>query len=158
MDEEAPEDAPVTLTTENAARHWDRIVQRTAGQSMNLAVALGRGKPVAVEDDTVILRFAGEHADSMRTVETDASRDTIVGVLTAATDNVRSFRCDLNRDESGGPSQEDGQEHPTTLYTSQVSSAEAREALSNPQIAKVVDLFKGRIVDVKHGVKPTDQD
>jgi len=39
-----------------------------------------------------------------------------------------------------------------------VSSAEAHEALSNPQIAKVVDLFKGRIVDVKHGVKSTDQD
>jgi hypothetical protein len=71
---------------------------------------------------------------------------------------------DLPIEESGAPEYDAEAPPPrearpalrrTTPAAGRVSEEEVRAALSDPHVAKVVDVFKGRIVDVKRDGKST---
>jgi len=46
---------------------------------------------------------------------------------------------------------------PSAIATdcARASAAEAREAMKDPHVSKVVDVFKGKVIEVKHDAKPT---
>ncbi len=60
------------------------------------------------------------------------------------------------RAQRGVPTREpsgDESRTPTATLT-RASAAEAREAMKDPHVSKVVDIFKGKVIEVKHDAKP----
>ena len=61
----------------------------------------------------------------------------------------RTQRREPSRERSGDESR------PPAATLTRASAAEAREAMKDPHVSKVVDIFKGKVIEVKHDAKPT---
>ncbi|MBN2307828.1 MAG: DNA polymerase III subunit gamma/tau [Candidatus Hydrogenedentes bacterium] len=130
----------IALTEQNAARHWDAlVVAGAAGHSLNLGIALGHGVPVAIEDGTVTVEFASDRAQSMAQVEAPENRAAIEAVLGDTTTNVTTFRTVAN-----GATSESAPE----TVPGAASDEDTEAALADPRVARVVDVFKGEVVDI----------
>ena len=98
-----------------------------------------------LKDDVVVLEIKPEAADARELLERGEHRQALEAALTALTQNVRTFRS-VVRDAPPDQGNEGQSELPISGY---VNPDDARAALEDSGVAKVVDVFKGRIVDVK---------
>ena len=64
---------------------------------------------------------------------------------------MTTFRTEL---APGAPQVEESDDAHNLPIGGHVNADEAREALKNPHVAKVVEAFKGQIVGVERGAKP----
>jgi hypothetical protein len=64
-------------------------------------------------------------------------------------DRSRTQRGEPSRERSGDESR------PPAATLTLASAAEAREAMKDPHVSKVVDILKGKVIEVKHDAKPT---
>ncbi|NIA14701.1 MAG: DNA polymerase III subunit gamma/tau, partial [Nitrospiraceae bacterium] len=136
---------PVLVTRDNLTEVWRRVAQMAAKDTVALSVGLSQVGSLDLEDDTLILEIKPEAADARELLERGEHRQALETALTALTQNVRTFRSVV-----GGAPPDQGNEGQTELPISgHVNPDEARAALEDAGVAQVVDVFKGRIVDVK---------
>jgi len=141
----------VVLTNANLAEVWPRIAAAAAKGMMSLGVGLGQARPVHVQGDAVVLRFTRQTANARELVEKPEHRHALEQALVAVTENVRTFRCDVA--DEAAPAPEAGKESAAGVRAPaghRVPAEEVQAVMKDPHVAKVIDTFRGRIVDVKH--------
>ncbi|MCC6797573.1 MAG: DNA polymerase III subunit gamma/tau [Candidatus Hydrogenedentes bacterium] len=146
--ESATRPRKVKVTAENLARVWPLIAQAASEHSMNLGVALGHAVPAELDGDQIVVRFAAAHMRAKALVERSENLEIVSGVLQGITQNIASLRVDAELDEAG-PEISDTRPSPQVYGT--VNPEEAKAALTDPHVAKVIDVFRGRIVEIKRG-------
>lgn len=149
----APAAEPVVLTTDNAKRHWPAIIECARQSSLSLGVWLGQAQPESVEGDALVLAFAATNVRARETVEEDAQRRALEHALGAYSSNVRTFRTRMFEDRGATAAAPPQAYDPKEPFYDSVNPEEARRALGDPRIARVVDVFKGRIADIRHDVR-----
>lgn len=146
--ERAPRARKAKVTADNLARVWPLVAQSASEHSMNLGVALGHAMPAEVDGDQIVVRFAAAHMRAKALVERSENLEVISGVLQGMTQNIASLRIDTELDEAG-PEISDTRPSPQVYGT--VNPEEAKAALADAHVAKVIDVFRGRIVEIKRG-------
>ncbi|NUM56930.1 MAG: DNA polymerase III subunit gamma/tau [Candidatus Hydrogenedentes bacterium] len=141
------------VTQDNMARVWQLVAQTASEHSLNLGIALGHGVPTAIEDNTLVVQFAAVHARSKAWVEQAENLELVRGVLQRMTQNIAALRIDAALDESPIESIET---RPSRHVYGTVNPEEAQAALADPHVAKVIDVFRGRIVDIRRGARTAD--
>lgn len=139
------------LTSANLAEVWPRVVSAATKGMMSLGVGLGQARPAHVQGDAVVLRFTRQTANARELVEKPEHRHALEQALLAVTENVRTFRCDVADETAAAP--EPGKESAAGVRVPaghRVPAEEVQAVMKDPHVAKVVDTFRGRIVDVKH--------
>ena len=141
----------ISLTSQNMRRHWTDIAHRVSARNLNLGVALGHATPAAIEEDTLVLRFAPHHDRAKRLVEGHEQRRIIGETLAAATENIASIRTEMN----GEIPEDAADEHAVGRSAAPSVRPEVEQlALQDPHIAQVIEVFRGTIVDVTHRTGP----
>jgi len=141
----------VRITTGNLPRQWPRVVGHAVASSLNLGVWIGQATPAAVEGETVLLEFAPANSQARSIVDKPEHRRVLEEALQAITSNLTTFRTAV----AEGPA-ESVDEPPAAASVDQACYPgahpdEVRAALADPQVAEIVDVFKGRIAQIKHG-------
>lgn len=146
------EPARVTVTGDNLAGFWARITERTSSENLSLGLWLSQAKPAGIENNALVLEFTQEHRNAYEYLERPENRAMVDKLLQASTNNVTTCQTILTKEAAGrAPAVADRKE--TLPMAGGVSPELAKKVLDDPHIAKVVDIFKGRIVEVKHHVK-----
>jgi len=143
----APTPRRVEATEHNLAMIWQRVSQAAAGHSLNLSIWIGHATPVAVEGDTLVLRFAYDREKSRSVVDKPDHADVIREALEGHTENLRQIRTELEeapKDPDAGP-----EEHPELPIYQGLDESDAQRALEDPLVADVLDVFKGRLAAVR---------
>jgi DNA polymerase-3 subunit gamma/tau len=143
----------ITVTEENMRRAWAQVAQVAGERSLNLGVNLGQAVPIALRGDTIVIRFAEQFARSKSVVSRPDNIEALNAVLREVTRNVVQCEIDAEHHEEESPVESAGH---TGFVHRQVNPEEAREALADPHIAKVVEVFRGRIVDIKRGTRTAE--
>ena len=142
----------MTATQNNLPELWTRMTETASCENLNLGLWLGQAKPAAIENEAVVLKFTHEHRNARDALECSENRDIVEKLLQAATDKLTTYQTLLTTDPA--PRKPSDKETKSDLpMAGSVSPELAKKALDDPHIAKVVDIFKGRIVEVKHHVK-----
>ncbi len=135
---------------------WGRVAEQAAHDTVSLQVALNHARVAGMDGDTVVLWFPEHAAGSRDVVEKPEYRKAIESALAELTSNLKRFQSELMADageSKPAPAQASKRDRDALPASARVSADDARAALSDPHVAKVVDVFKGRVVEVKHDVK-----
>jgi hypothetical protein len=150
-----PEEAPapqktrrVTITPDNMIMQWNRVAEAVSGESLRVGVALAHGKPVALDGAEIVVCFPDDQANFMALVNQPDNQRLVCATLRNLTANIESWRTGVSPEIVDSEPRDEPRRAP--ISGGHVSSEEAQAALENPHVAKVVELFRGRIVDVKH--------
>ena len=143
----APKPARVEVTEHNLASVWPQVVATATERSAGLGVGLGQAAPWGVDGDAVVLRMGPGMDEARALLEKAGNRRALEEALAACTLNLSAFRCEVADDAPTAA--EDGEGQEDLPCSGRVNPDKARAALADPHIAKVVDVFKGQIVDVK---------
>ncbi len=144
----------MTLTDGNLDRQWAAIAAYATQASLNLGVWITQGKPAGVEGDTVVLEFPAEQAQAREIVEKPEYRGALEASLAALTENTRTFRTVLREPERGSTPAAGAKNAAGVPFYPSVNPEEARAALEEPRIAAVLEVFKGRIAEIRHAPGP----
>ncbi|MBP8132123.1 MAG: DNA polymerase III subunit gamma/tau [Candidatus Hydrogenedentes bacterium] len=147
----AAEPEPLTLTADNLRQLWPAILERVREASLSLAVWLGQGVAAGIEGDTLVLQYAAGQTRARETVEQPDQRRALESALAASTRNVRTYRTELQAG-AASPRETKAEYNPQQPFYPTVNPEEARKVMADPRIAQVLDVFKGRIADIRHDV------
>ena len=157
--EDAPPDdqspsPKLTATVHNLGQVWAKVAQTLQPEGSS-QIAISSAVPSGIEGNTLVLRFSSRTPQPMGLLERPESRKAVEGALQALTDNLTAFRCELSADDAAKRTPDDTRPAPPqTPPGARVSAEEARAALDDPHVAKVVDVFKGKIIDIHRNPKP----
>lgn len=132
------------VTPANMAAAWARIAASACEDDMGLRVALDLGKAVAIDGDCLVIEFAADVAEACAAVEKEASRRAVIQAIETLTANLHTFRTSV-ADPAAAPVAKNAQ---TVPASSRIKADEAKAALQDPHVAKVVEVFRGEIVDI----------
>ena len=142
----------IHVTQENLSSVWAQLAHELSAQNLNLGVALGYAEPTGIRGETIQLRFAAHQTRARDLIERPDQRDIVREALARTTANLTGFETEV----FGGPPAPKREEGQATIPRGgSVSAEEAKQALEDPHVAQVVDVFKGRIVAVRHGAEPS---
>lgn len=138
--------ATITAATGNVKAVWTRVLRALEGRaSMNLRVWLGHVEPARVEGDALVVRLEHGQDTSRNMLEKAENRAVIESALRETTSNIRRLRLE----QAPAPSIPALPAAGALPVAGRVNPRTAETVLRDPRVAKVVDVFKGRIVDVK---------
>jgi DNA polymerase-3 subunit gamma/tau len=141
----------ITATPGNLERLWPEILEYARQDSLSLAVWLGQAVPADIEDETLVLTFSADRVQARDIVEKPENRRALDAALGAVTANLVAFRTVVTAPAAAaGPASSSG----TLPSAAAVNPEEVRAALEHPTIAKIMDVFKGRIVEVRPAAAP----
>ncbi|MFP4190982.1 MAG: hypothetical protein ACLFU6_02810, partial [Candidatus Hydrogenedentota bacterium] len=154
--EPAPEPRQTTggqathVTARNMAGVWSRICRRITDQDMALGFKLSGVQPEKVDGETLVVSVAPHNARARGAVEDPASRALLEECFRDMTANIRAIRCDV-REEKPDTASDVSASRPASPPppATRVDPDAARQAMQDPHVARVLDVFKGRIVDIK---------
>lgn len=142
----------ITLSGASLGRQWPVILQQVAQSSLNLGIWLGKAEPAGLEDDALVLRFPAGAAQARTIIDKPENRGVLEGALSQLTDNVRRFRTELVQEApKAAPVEAPPGNQP---FLPAISPEDAKLAMEEPVVAKVLDVFKGLIVDIRHPAAP----
>jgi len=144
--------APVEVTEGGLAAVWPRIVAAAKERSVGLAVGLGQAEPSGIDGDTLVLRMAPGLEEARALLEKPDNRRALDEALAACTENLKAFRCETASADPKAAQAGDGQEEASASRSA--NPEETQAASKDPQVAKIVDMFKGTIVDVRQQAGP----
>ncbi len=122
-----------------------------AQEDLKVGVALGRAHLQGIEGDALCIAFSDANKSSREMVERTDSRSAIESVLQAQTANLRRCRIEGgHQPTSKDTPEEDDTEASSNHSRHHVAIKDAEEAMADPHVAKVVDIFRGEIVDIQH--------
>jgi DNA polymerase-3 subunit gamma/tau len=136
--------APIEVTADNAARFWPRILKWAQEEALSLGVWLNQAESCSVDGDALVLTFAADHGAARDYVERADAREKIETALTEHTSNLRRVRTLLAE-----PVAPDHDAEALLDHAREVDEETLRRVTKLPQVAVVLDKFKGRIVAVR---------
>jgi DNA polymerase III subunit gamma/tau len=139
------------MTDANAKDVWKRISQTASEKNLNLGVALGGAQDLVVDGDTLQLQFTEDQGAWRSAAEKSENRELVEGLLRQHTSNVSRLATVMCEK----PAEEDAARAPVAQHGASVDPEAVRAALEEPLVAKIVDVFKGRVVDVRES-QPTE--
>lgn len=151
----APETKRRTLSPANLARGWTAAVEQARMSSLNLGVWMSQGVPIALEDATLVISFPADRQQAQSFVQRPEYRSVIDEILSSLFDNVTSHRTQLDAAAAPAEPPSVSSEGGPLAYAA-VDPEKARLAMEDPAIAKVVEVFKGRIADIRP-LRPTER-
>ncbi len=139
------------VTAHNLRAFWNRVTDKASAESLNLGIWLGQAKPAAIDGAAVLLEFTHDQLNTRNYLERSDNRAVVERLLNALAENVTTYRTLVNGNapDPGRPARETQ----ARRAAARVNPELAEQALQDPHIAKVVDVFKGEIVDIKRHVK-----
>jgi DNA polymerase-3 subunit gamma/tau len=141
-----PTPQAVLVTTKNMSKVWRRAAELASERSLNLGVMMGQAHPVGIDRETITVRFANSHARSKIALSRPENLETVNAILSELTQNIAVCRVDAGMDE---PEPLETPHADSRSYGGRVSADEAKTALADPHVAKVIEVFRGRVVDVR---------
>ncbi len=149
-DRETSQAAGLTATEANMAAVWDQVMERLQQTHMRLGIWLGGAVPLRIEGDALVVGGAARNGGARKALDDPENRRILEQVLTEITGNIRRFVYERRESSSEqGPSA--ARAAPASWPVSgKVDPGAARKALENPHVAQVLEVFKGRIVDIKN--------
>jgi len=150
--EPQPQQARREVSRDTLREDWLWLREFLYRQDVELSLKTWVGSAVAagLDGDAIILDFANR--DARDHVNRPENRQLLAQVLQDHTTNLVKVHCQLVAPEEE-PVETDSAGQQPTLFAGAVSAEDGRKALEDPHIARVVDVFKGRIVDIRHHVK-----
>ena len=134
------------VTPENLGRFWARLNAQVQRDHASLSVWLGQGRADRIDGEALVVTFDSGHVQARDYIEQRDQRAILEEHLGALTTNLTTFQTEL---EEAGPSSS-GPDRTHAPIGGDVSAEEAQAAMDDPKIAQVMDVFKGRIVNIKH--------
>jgi len=155
--EAAPTPSPVndtcgklTISMNNIREHWTEIMHGVGTESLKVGVALGRAKVNDIDDDALCIAFSEADKSSREMVSRPECLATIETVLQKKTANIRRCLVDGTLQADPEVSREEADTSgPAISSNLHVAVKDAEEAMSDPHVAKVVEVFRGEIVDIR---------
>lgn len=142
---------PVAVTEDTLQHFWKRMVAYLRmQQDLTLGVRASMGRAAAIEGDALVLSFAPEQAGAMRYFEQPDARVALEAALAALTTNLRRVRVESGAEAT--PSAAPLIPDPAHPVYPAVSAEDAERALEDPHVARVLEVFKGRIAEVRKEV------
>ena len=145
----------LTATTANLVQVWARVAETVPDES-SCRIGINAAVPSGIDGNTLVLRFSSKTPQPKAFLERPETRKAVEAALQDLTANLTGFRCELSADEvsaAGGAPDNTRPAPPKTPLGSRVNPEEARDALDDPHVAKVVDVFKGKIIDIRRNQK-----
>ncbi len=141
----------ITVSNDNLREHWLTITHAIAQENLKVGVALGRAHPSGIDGDALCIAFTDANKPSRESLERVDSRSVIDTLLQSLTANLRTYKIEGNREPSPANSMsETDNDNPGKTSRHHVAAKDAEEAMTDPHVAKVVEVFRGEIVDIKH--------
>lgn len=138
----------VTLSNGNLMEAWRVIVDAARVQSLNLAIWLGAARPRMVEDGCLLLELEEGQSDTRDRLERSAHREAIHALLAQHTTDATSFRIEW-RPEAEAPPGGAGKPEPGDAPGVLAPGDAAARVMKDPGLARIVDVFKGRVIGVR---------
>lgn len=139
-----PEPGKIQASPQNLRQIWQKIAD-TAGVDMSCRIGINAAHPARIESNTLVLQF--DQPQPQEFLERPENKKAIQQALAALTSNIADFRCELASKDEPQPAKT--QNGPSLPRGPQVSPEDAKNAIKDPHIAKVVDVFKGKIIDIR---------
>ena len=134
----------VSLEAGNLLPAWRDLVEVARKQSLNLGVWLGAARPRAIEGECLVLGLDEDQADTRDRLERAGAREAINALLATHTTNAVEFRIDWN------PASESRDDAPVNGQLSGGAAVDlAARVLKDEALARIVDVFKGKVVEVR---------
>ncbi|MCC6144970.1 MAG: DNA polymerase III subunit gamma/tau [Candidatus Hydrogenedentes bacterium] len=151
-DAEPPAPRRIEVTMDNLRRVWPRLVDVLRKESLTAGVWFANGQPRSIEGSEVILHYARESAEGRSAIEQADSRRQVEAVLQRLTTNLTTFRTEL--DTSTSAAQPDAAElaDPGQPWYPTVNPELARTVAEDRHIQEVLEVFRGRIADIRQDV------
>jgi DNA polymerase-3 subunit gamma/tau len=140
------------VTTDDIARAWPRIAAEAGNLSLKAAMWLDAATPLRVEGDTLVIGFAANAQRQRETLEKAEHRKLLEQALTAITANLLTFRTELTAPAPGTPGASNLVIDSALPYYPGVNPEEAREVLADPAVAHLLEVFKGKIADIRRPI------
>jgi len=137
-----------TVSEENFDKFWDYFTKKAAGDDMNLATWLPHAQSKSIQGTTLVIEFNDDQATARKVVEKNENKLLLEEFLQTKTANLTSLKITTVISEPESESTEPSLNEGLPLAEN-VNPEEGQKALSDPHVAKVVDVFKGRIVDIQ---------
>ena len=150
----APAINRLTLSENTFGEDWPQILEVATHDHMNLATWLPHARPVSVEGDTVLLQLAPNQDLAKSIIEKPENREIIEAALKQVTSNISTFRVELHEEVAPEAARPKASQAHGLPIGEQVNLTDGKKALEDPNVAKVVEVFRGTIVDIQHQVKP----
>jgi DNA polymerase-3 subunit gamma/tau len=146
----------IEVTPDNMREFWMELAHDSSHDMLGVSIWLSHGRPERIDGDALVLSFNPEQTQARKIVEKPENRVRIEQALAETTKNIRTFRTEIvgEADSDKGKEKSNGSQQQRLPFAGHVTEADARTALANPHIAKVVEVFRGRIVDVVREHKP----
>ena len=119
-----------------------------------LSARLGLGTPTALVEGVVVLEFPAESQQAKEVVDGPAARAAIETIMARLFTNAPTYRTVFAapRVSEARPEPYD----PDKPYYTSVAPAAAKAVLQDPGVAAVLDVFKGRIAEIRHPEPPVE--
>lgn len=129
-------------------RLWPRVVETARDESFNLGILTGQAQPVSFEGGRLLLRFDSGHQRSAESLARPEIRAQFEAVLSGLAGVAVSFEVEVT-----GPPPETAEvaKQPSQAAGHSVPQDQVDLALQDPGVARVVEVFRGHIVQVKPG-------
>ena len=145
--------AQITVTPENMGRAWGAIIARTSEEDLNLGTWFSGAKPTGIDGATIALKFPSDNEQAVAYVKVGANQAAMGEALTRHTTNLDSVSV---RVETVASSKKEATIAAELPFYPGTNPDDARAAMEDPDVAAIVDIFKGRIAEIKSEVGPED--
>jgi DNA polymerase-3 subunit gamma/tau len=152
--ETAPE--PIFLTLDNLRTAGPKLLAEAVKDMLGINIWLSHARPVGIEGDALVLEFGTDQGHARKTVEKPENRRAIEDGLKACSANIGTFRTQQVEAAPASDEPENGGAQGRLPFAGHVTESQAREALQDEGVAKVVEVFRGRIVDIVRQARPEE--
>lgn len=137
------------VRTEDLSRAWPRIQSAVQDLSLKLSVWLGQAEPVALEEEhTLVLAFAADAVKQREIVDRPENRAILEQALATSTQNLTHFRTVIAADRGPSPRAETTAQSDLPYYP-MVAPDDAKAILEDPDVSKLLEVFRGRIAAIR---------
>jgi DNA polymerase-3 subunit gamma/tau len=151
---EAPAPAKVEVTPDNLRRFWPRIVDALQKESLTAGIWFASGQPQGIAGEAVLIHYPRESVEARATIEQPDHRQQVETILQRLTTNLTTFRTELDAATPAAAAQEEAntpQDSRQPWYPS-VNPDLARTLLQDNHIHEVIEVFRGRIAEIRQEV------
>lgn len=143
----APTKKRAAVTVGNLDRAWSVILEHAAENgSLSLGIWSGLARPAAIDGDCLVLAFASDQGQARANVDQPEIRSVLETALREVTTNLNTFRTVL---DDPLPQEAPPILAPAGPYYGNVDPERAQQAMEDPHVALVLDVFKGRIAAIR---------
>jgi len=147
----------LVVRSEDVLRVWPRIQSAAQERSLKAGVWLGQATPTGVEGDhTLVLSFPADAQKQREIIERPENRAVVEQALVEVTQNLTAIRTELTAARAAETVVE-AAVRSDLPYHPMVHPDDAKAVLEDPQVAHLLEVFKGRIAMIRRPVAAIDE-